>query len=447
MVEILMHQSKIGSQKLVIKPHHCYSKNISRILSKNKMVAPHEKNISLQKKIFLSAMLFLSAVLLTELSAFIALYVLNLHGKTFEELYDPTGNTARFRGKCDDYLQTLQLDPYLGFVHNRGCADTFYSLNNLGFMNQDVDLTKKGFYSIGIFGGSVASQFAGFTAVPQMEEILTACFNNKKHKPFRVLNFADGGWKQPQQVIALGLYGDYLDAAISIEGYNERYYIGMSSDLTMPASSFLSILNDDIYANLYFKLRKINWVFKKSNSVKLVISAYRRALERRAERMNQEYNARYSLPAGIDVKAHNVDRYHGFIKSFDAIAATKRLYSLIILQPSPLHKALTDAEKKNVGPLDYEQTYDDIRRVLSHASNFLDLSELFKNSSDTIFADVIHFVKLDGYYRSYGNYVMSKEIIKRLVNDRQIFANNETNECVAKFDPTTRKPALSSSAK
>ena len=165
----------------------------------------------MMKKIFNKTTLFLLSlsIILLEGGSYAVLIILELQGKDFSEIYDPSGNTARPRGECDDYVQTLEPHPYLAYVHNARCADPF-KINNIGLLNQDVDLTNEKFHSIGIFGGSVAAQFGGFNTTPQLEQILNGCFQNKKNKPFKVLNFADGGWKQPQQVIALALHGDYM---------------------------------------------------------------------------------------------------------------------------------------------------------------------------------------------------------------------------------------------
>jgi hypothetical protein len=370
-----------------------------------------------------------------EVGAYAILASLKLSGKQFSEIYDPTGNAARFRGECDDYVQTLELHPYLAFVHNKQCSGS-YRVNNIGLLNQEVDLTTKDFYSIGIYGGSVAAQFGGLAQPPQLEEILNGCYRNGKGKPFKVLNFADGAWKQPQQVIALVLYGDYIDLAISIEGFNEHYVIGSGLDISVPASSYASIINNDIFANSYFKLSHINGTaLGTSNFVKLATVAYRKALEGRGKKYTGLIEQNFVLPQDVDRSTHNSKRYLGFVKAFDAIAESKGIYSLVVLQPSPLHKKLSASEKEKVGPLDYEKQYQEVFHILSNAKHFLNLADLFNDSDQNIFADHIHFVR-DGRYVSYGNYRMALEIINKLSSDRQIVPKDNVAACVSKSIPT-----------
>lgn len=377
-------------------------------------------------------------VVLFEGGSYAVLTVLKLQGKHFADIYDPSGNTARVRGKCDDYVQTLELHPYLAFVHGKRCSSTGYKTNNIGLLNQDVDLTNKQFHSVGIFGGSVAAQFGGLDTTPQLEQILNGCFQNKKTKPFKVLNFADGAWKQPQQVIALALYGDYLDVAISIEGFNEHYTVGASLDMTIPAGTFASLINNNFFSNTYFKLRHINGTFlDKSNFIKLLTVAYRRTLEKRGIENNNRINQNFLLPHEVDHNTHNSNRYLGFIKSFDAIADSKHIYSMVVLQPSPLHKKLSAVEATQVGSLDYEKQYQEISRILSNARHFLDLTDLFKNSDQTIFSDRIHFVG-DDRFRSYGNYKMALEIVNKLSHDGQITPAGNLATCIAKFASTQK---------
>lgn len=370
-----------------------------------------------------------------EVGSYAVLASLKLNGERFSEIYDPTRNAARFKGECDDYVQTLELHPYLAFVHNKQCSGS-YRVNNIGLLNQDVDLTTTNFYTIGIYGGSVASQFGGLAQAPQLEEILNGCYSNGKGKPFKVLNFADGAWKQPQQVIALVLYGDYIDIAISIEGFNEHYGIGSGLDISVPANSYASIIKNDIFANWYFRLRHINdTVLDTSNFVKLVTVAYRNALEWRGKKYNGLIQQNFVLPQDVDRSTYNSKRYLGFVKSFDVIAESKGIYGLVVLQPSPLHKKLSESEKKWVGPLDYEEQYQEVSRILSNAKHFLNLTDLFADSDQDIFADHIHFVG-DGRYVSYGNYRMALEILNKLSSDRQIVPNDDVAACVSKSIPT-----------
>ncbi|HEY8006946.1 MAG TPA: hypothetical protein VIE66_09175 [Methylocella sp.] len=383
----------------------------------------------------------LLVVALAEAGSYASLYALGASNKSFSEIYDPTGNTARYSGKCNDYLQTVELDPYLAFTHNKQCSDSdSYKINNLGMLNQDADLKKDKYYTIGIFGGSVAALFAGLTAIPQLEVMLNGCFDSKSGKPFKVLNFSDGSWKQPQQLIALALFGDYIDAAVSIEGFNERTLLnkGTTTDLMVPDALYSSLLQNDFFSNSYFALSRLKGsVLAKSNTIKLFTFLFRKNLEKRG--FYNSYLAlkdKYSIDTYVDVPTHNLKRYIGFVKSFDAVAASKNIYSLIVLQPVPLHKPLTKDEAKVVGPLDYEQTYQDIAIALENNTKaFINLTDLFRETSRPVFADNIHFIALDKHLTSYGNYRVAEEIIHKLETDKEITAKANSDACLDGYEP------------
>jgi hypothetical protein len=391
------------------------------------------------------AFTLLLVVALAEAGAYAALIALGASDKSFAEIYDPTGNTARFGGKCDDYILTLELNPYLAFTPNRQCSGTTkglgfeYRVNNLGLLNQDVDIKKENYFSIGIFGGSVAAQFAGTISSPQIEEMLNSCFISKSGKPFRVLNLANGAWKQPQQVIALALYGDYIDAAISIEGFNERDLLkkGTTADILLPAPNYSSLISDGSIRKYYFKLSNLkDTIASRSNTIKLFTLLFRKDLESVGYGSFKNLIEKYSIE-GIDVVQHNIKRYIGFIKSFDSIASSKDMYSLIVLQPAPLHKQLSISEAKVVGQLDYEEPYREIAALLNNnARSFLNLSDLFSRTEGPVFSDSIHFIALNKNFNSYGNYRMATEIIHKLESDNEIRATANSAKCLTAQEPS-----------
>ncbi|MEG4113221.1 MULTISPECIES: hypothetical protein [unclassified Microcoleus] len=123
-----------------------------------------------------------------------------------------------------------RLHPLFGYVLKQGA-----------FTNEKLKLkvNKHGFFSlyeypfvksnknqviIGVFGGSVANNFA-------VDEYVTRRLSNKlktypefANKEIIVLNFGNGGYKQPQQLLILNYFlalGQELDLVINIDGFNE----------------------------------------------------------------------------------------------------------------------------------------------------------------------------------------------------------------------------------
>ena len=77
-------------------------------------------------------------------------------------------------------------------------------------------------YIVGIFGGSVAAWFAMLAGDALCEELRGNPL--LRDRPPLVLNFAAGGMKQPQALLALNYFlseGQRLDAVVLIDGFNE----------------------------------------------------------------------------------------------------------------------------------------------------------------------------------------------------------------------------------
>jgi hypothetical protein len=96
--------------------------------------------------------------------------------------------------------------------------------NNHGFWSEvDYPYNKtKNDYIVGIFGGSVA-QWLAVQGKEYLEKKLTE-LPGLEDKKIIVLNFASGGYKQPQQLLALSYFvslGQKFDLVINLDGFNE----------------------------------------------------------------------------------------------------------------------------------------------------------------------------------------------------------------------------------
>lgn len=124
-----------------------------------------------------------------------------------------TANTA-----ADNYLSEHILHPYLGYVHQ---PDEYY--NNYGYPMQDPLLKRSGeVLNVCLTGGSVAKQLfqeSGEEIRNQLQNIEK--FKNKK---INLVSVALGGYKQPQQLLALNYLmslGSEFDYIINLDGFNE----------------------------------------------------------------------------------------------------------------------------------------------------------------------------------------------------------------------------------
>ncbi len=88
---------------------------------------------------------------------------------------------------------------------------------------------------VGVFGGSVASILATGTWSDTTFEKVLQKYANKKVK---VINFAQGGGKQPQQLISLAYnfsIGQKLDYVLLVDGFNEAFFAELNVKNNLPA--------------------------------------------------------------------------------------------------------------------------------------------------------------------------------------------------------------------
>lgn len=117
--------------------------------------------------------------------------------------------------------------------------------NNFGFYSPvDYPLAEPDSFIVGVFGGSVAHSLA-MQGGARLEERLEARFAGLPAlagRRVRVLNFASGGYKQPQQAIALAYFlflGQRFDHVINLDGFNEAVLAVINTtrglDTSMPS--------------------------------------------------------------------------------------------------------------------------------------------------------------------------------------------------------------------
>ncbi|MEG4572333.1 hypothetical protein QUA56_06495 [Microcoleus sp. N3A4] len=136
--------------------------------------------------------------------------------------------------------------PFFGFIQ-KPSADfrPGFKVNNYGFISPydyPFKKTKPNQFIIGVFGGSVASNYGIFEVqnkiLPQYLKQLPAL----KDREFVILSFATGGYKQPQQLLILNYFlalGQELDMVVNIDGFNEVALSNLNNknkiDLAMPS--------------------------------------------------------------------------------------------------------------------------------------------------------------------------------------------------------------------
>jgi hypothetical protein len=143
--------------------------------------------------------------------------------------------------------------PFFGFIQ-KPSADfrPGFKVNNYGFISPydyPFKKFKKNQFVIGIFGGSVASDFSIFQIQNKILPQYLKQVPGLQDKEFIILSFATGGYKQPQQLLILNYFlalGQELDMVINIDGFNEVALSNLNNknqiNLAMPSIQHISPL-------------------------------------------------------------------------------------------------------------------------------------------------------------------------------------------------------------
>jgi hypothetical protein len=387
-------------------------------------VAWKSKRMKIVAKLLLT---FVFGVALLEIFGFAAAYILGVSDKTVREMLTG-GNTFEVKtsGCTGDYASQMYPHPYLAFVHDPICSQT----NNIGLLGQNVPPPGNDFFVVGIFGGSVAAQFAGLSGPTEFERLLNKCYANRKGKKFLVLNFAEGGWKQPQQVIALTLFGKYIDLAVSIEGYNEATYGLLHAGgavFSAPTSTY-TVVNPLLYRG-YFARNALatfishvenNDVLNRSNGLKVLILSGKNLIQK-----VYGDGAASARTVFVDHWETTVDDelkdYARYLRQFAAIATSEHIDYYFVLQPSAAYKHLTEEERKVVTSTHYKREYDLIDTMFRtyFQERYLSLKDFFQHESRQIFYDNAHMSKsgdlaFGGTAISYGQQKVAQKLAEFL---------------------------------
>ena len=157
--------------------------------------------------------------------------------------------------------------PFFGFIQKPGPDfRPGFKVNNYGFISPydyPFKKTKKHQFIIGVFGGSVASNYSIFEIQNQFLPKYLKQLPGLKDREFVILSFATGGYKQPQQLLILNYFlalGQELDMVVNIDGFNEVALSNLNNknkiDLAMPSLQHILPLTNLANNSLSIKAMK-----------------------------------------------------------------------------------------------------------------------------------------------------------------------------------------------
>ncbi|MDA8019343.1 MAG: hypothetical protein MPN21_18025 [Thermoanaerobaculia bacterium] len=133
--------------------------------------------------------------------------------------HEPDRSVPKSSERVDDF----RLHPYFGYVW-RPWLRVHPQRNNHGFVSPHDYPLATSRTVIGIFGGSLAANLATYDAEHDVLRPRLARRLGREPDELQVLNFAQAGYKQPQQLLVATYFralGQRLDLAINLDGFNE----------------------------------------------------------------------------------------------------------------------------------------------------------------------------------------------------------------------------------
>lgn len=345
-------------------------------------------------------------------------------------------------------LDQLFPHPYLEYVYHNNAPCDHAAVAPSGLPSPEIPAERdEEYYSVMLTGGSLAALLGGLRIANSgewlppsesrprfLEEELARCYEAPQGRAFRVFNVAVGGWKQPQQAIALLLFGDAVDAVVSLEGFNEVHAYGFQR-LETPHLSF-QVLNPLATGTARFagqgwllalvqSTAERTWL-RHSALVDVVLETWRTRLAEEAKRHGENLKTTsaslFRLPSDWPAdrrRAFNIAAHMKYLRVMDSIADALGIPAMFFLQPVPaVGKQLTPQELEVVGDLSYRDTYleteaalDDLRQDGVAAES---LTQIFSRVDETVYADPAHLALAPDGLDSPGYRLLAAAIADRL---------------------------------
>jgi len=338
------------------------------------------------------------------------------------------------------FAESVIAHPMLGFVHRRApfiskkCTQVFKA-NNIGVLSErDLPLKKNpDDFAIMILGGSVADHMANYKIgnVFQLEKLLNEKFVPLSGKQFKIYNGAMGAWAMPSQVNMLLMYGDRIDAAISLDGYNEAFPVQEGARLEkVPAGTYFLSFADR--GSLKIRYLNMLWAYQYAVSHSFLKHSY--FFPTFYHVLTQIYQNFIVSPEDLDpfitgnteqinlpkeeARLWSAESLGKYMQAFHETGRFKKIKTAEFLQPTRFTgKILTDEEKAY-----HEYIEAPVYNLISAQYNRLEkekypvksLATVFEKEQGTIYSDHIHYRTDPDGERSRGKDLVAEAMVNEL---------------------------------
>ncbi|WP_413166132.1 hypothetical protein ACL6C3_05820 [Capilliphycus salinus ALCB114379] len=344
----------------------------------------------------------------------------------------------------------VRFHPFFGYVLKPGVYSHELSglkVNNYGFFSPydyPYIKTHSNQIIIGIFGGSVASDFSvNETIDPSHPRTLIQKIKSLpqfENKEIIVLNFANGGYKQPQQLLILSYFlsiGQEFDLVINIDGFNEIALSPFNNqaklDVTLPSfqhfQPLISLVNGDLSAIISLgemmktqeKLSQINPKINQCNfglcyaknliikqhlsqNYQQQVSAFDRQQIRKQSTASNKENSLISIPKKSEVLEDKVainQAVNNWVESslmMSHLLSMRQIPYFHFIQPNqhyPTQRIFSSEEKRIIRESPYRQAAKNgyplliyqVEKMQKYGINLFNAVKILDETSETVYRD------------------------------------------------------------
>lgn len=374
------------------------------------------------KKIFIAFLITLFTLTLIECGAWITVKIFSPPPVNhFRILYQQNANGDQsIVNKVSNIFKERTAHPYFGFA--------FSTSNNYGLL-ENHKLPYKAApdeFVIGIFGGSTAACFADYIKNSKVWDKLKS-INPKKNKII-VLNLSLPGGRQPAQFIIGSFFLEHLDAAVLVDGWNEMVIDANPIEYPEGYDVLYSRENNtEVKAQLYFhekKWRLFNYLLSESFLARSSV-VYLIWLNFKSFHLNQVVELRNKFKRKSDDNIFHVNddlqKYNNWKKFYTYFKALAQIHEVPVFQffqpnhINPGAKPFSEIEKRYLTTGQQTIFYNLYLENLD--PTMTDLSNLFKDTKETVFIDPYTHLNELGYNIMAG--AIEKKMIKAKVVTRK----------------------------
>lgn len=348
-----------------------------------------------------------------------------------------------------------QLHPYFGYTFLPG----WRNMNNFGFATRFnyPYAAQKDEFVVGFFGGSVAAQIYSWENKHKLiAQTLLLQLEKKGYNRITVLNFTNGGYRQPMDLFVFLYFLHTIDMAIFIEGFNDIIIYPNQNNypLDFPPKSVWNVLASKKFSQIMLEAvgrlqynisRQRAWtgIFRKPvlrYSMfchilwKLIISGYAReeqAIQKEIAKEVEEgsgFTNVHPLGYGVDqIVDLYFQRYEYHLKTAALVGRDANIPCLFVLQPNQYlkgSKLYSQEERSNY--MNNKRIQDRVNRYYPRLRNMyarlayqgiftFDAAMIFKNIAQTVYKDdCCHF-------NNAGLEIICRAIMADLLKKKEVF--------------------------